>query len=268
MKLLVYSLPLIPLTAATSIMYFTDRIFIKYLEDLSSLGIYGLGARFATIITVIIGGFSMAIAPLVFQKHLDEQTNVELKKIFNLFIAIGTTGLLILSFFAKETVILLSNERYIDAYTVMPYLYLSAIFIGLNMFSHGLYIKKKTGLMSLITVIFAGMNVALNFLLIPDYGIQGAAIATVISTAGLHITLFLTSQRYFPIEIEYKKILLVVFICIGCLLFFNYYQFENYVLSFVARIVTIILFVILIIKTKVFQFERFRAIFMKKFFKK
>ncbi|MBD3636830.1 MAG: oligosaccharide flippase family protein [Crocinitomicaceae bacterium] len=263
-KLLVYSLPLIPLTIATTVMNFTDRLFIKYYEGLDSLGIYAVGAKFSLIIAVVIGGFSMAIAPLVFQRHTDEQTKVELKKIFYLFFSVGTMGFLTLSLFSKETLVILTNEHYYDANAVMPFMYFTAIFVGLNMFSHGLYIEKRTGIMATITVIFASLNVLLNFILIPKYSIEGAAVATLIATIGQHSTLFLFSQKYYKIDLNYLKILITAAICFGSVLLFKYFSFENYFIELVIKIALIALFLIFLIRFDIFDYDRLRKFILRK----
>ena len=262
--LIKFSLPMIPLTVATSLMVISDRIFIKYYEDLAQLGIYGIGAKFATIISITVGGFSMAIIPLVLEKHLNEQTKTELKKIFYLFFSVGTFGLLTLSLFAKETIILITNEKYLEAHTVMPYLYCSALFIGLQMFSHGLFIKKKTGQMAIITMIFASVNIGLNFLLIPDMGIVGAAVATLIATIGQQITLFIFSQRHFKVNIHYPKIIVLTVLSFGIIMFFAYFEFTDYWISVLSRILSISLFLVILNLTGVLDFKRLKKFLLKK----
>lgn len=263
-KLLRYSIPLIPLTIATTFMSFTDRIFIKFMKDLEQLGIYGIGYKFSTIISSVIAGFSMAIAPLVFQKHQDESTKIELQKIFYLFLSVGTTGLIALSLFADETVQFLTNERYFDASTVMPYMYMTAIFVGLNMFSHGLYIAKKTGVMATITVFFAAVNIGLNFLLIPEYGIKGAAIATLLATVGQQITLFVFSQRYFKIELNYFKVIIITLLSIGIILFFDQYEIKDYLLQVLLKVLSILLFLSILIGTKILVLKKLKNYLLRK----
>ena len=261
-KLLHFSLPLIPLSIATILMNFTDRIFIKHFINIEGLGfdglgIYGIGTKFSSVIGIFIGGFSMAIAPIVFERYDRESTKLELKEIFNLFISVSTIGLLLLSFFAKETVMFFTTDSYLPAYEIMPLLYFTAIFLGLNMFSQGLQIEKKTVQMAIITVIFAAMNVGLNFFLVPKYKLEGAALATLISTVGLQVSMFLASQKYYQIPINYFKTIGTVSLAFILMLLVQYTTVDKYWLSLIFRIFLIFGFAATLYFTGVLDVHKF-----------
>ncbi|MBU1298611.1 MAG: polysaccharide biosynthesis C-terminal domain-containing protein, partial [Bacteroidetes bacterium] len=83
-------------------------------------------------------------------------------------------------------------------------------FNGLSLtFSAGIYIQKKTAYLPLITLTAAIANVVFNFLLIPMLGIMGAALATLISYAVMAVTMYYYSQKFYRIEYEYKKFIII-----------------------------------------------------------
>ncbi|MBN4082128.1 oligosaccharide flippase family protein [bacterium AH-315-B15] len=212
-----YSLPLVPGAVAYVILNFTDRLFIKEIS-MSDAGIYAMASKFSLIISIIALGVSSALGPIVFQKHIDEETKPQLARIFRLFISLGSVGVLTLSLFSFETLQIFTNETFYGAESVMPVLYLAVFISGLSMFSIGLHIKEKTALIGIVVVISAGLNILLNYYLIAEYEMLGAAIATLISTIFNNFVLIFLSQRVYRLKIEYVKI----FVAASVLIFFMY----------------------------------------------
>ena len=80
--------------------------------------------------------------------------------------------------------------------------------------SIGLNITKRTEYYPIATAAAAGTNVALNFLLIPRYGIVGAAWANGAAYATQAALGFLFSQRFYRIEYEWARLARVAAIAI------------------------------------------------------
>ncbi|MCB9225109.1 MAG: oligosaccharide flippase family protein [Crocinitomicaceae bacterium] len=257
-ELLRYSLPFIPVSIAVILMSFTDRLFIKHYLDFNELGVYGIGFKFNAVIAVFVSGFGMAITPIILERHNKDGTKTELKNIFNLFISISSVAVLSLSFFARETLQIFTTEEYMSAYAIMPYVYLTAVYIGLNMFTAGLLINKRSGLMAIITLVFASINVGLNFLLVPKFQLEGAAISTMAATIGQQITLFYFSQNNYKIPINYFKVLTVVVITFVLAIGSIYVTWEKYWIELAIKIAVITVFVLLIFKLGIFDFKRFQ----------
>jgi len=206
-----YSVPLVPGAVSYIILNFTDRMFIKE-ESMADAGIYAMGSKFTQIISVIILGVSSALGPIVYEKHLNENTKAQLARIFRLFIVTGSLGVLTLSLFSYETLVIFTNEKYYGAAPIMPVLYLSVFFTGFSMFSIGLHIKEKTKVIAIVVVISALINICLNYLLIKEFHILGAAYATLISVCINNFTLFILSQRYYHLKFPYVKLMFAFFI--------------------------------------------------------
>ena len=64
-----------------------------------------------------------------------------------------------------------------------------------------------------ITIV-AFINIALNFILIPNYGYVGAAYATLISQIILFLLIYLKSQELYSIPYEIDKIFKIVILSI------------------------------------------------------
>ncbi len=212
-KLTSFSTPLIPAAIAYIILNFTDRIFIKELSgSLAEVGIYDMAFKFSSIISLIILSFQSALAPIIYEQHQDADTQKSLGKIMRLFIGVGTIGGLCLAFFSYETLYIFTQPEYYDAYTLMPIFYLSVLVTGVGMFSPGLHVTNKTRIIPIIVVITAIVNILLNLWLIPIFGLFGAALATLASTIINNSTLFIISQKLYPIPYVRNSILRVLVI--------------------------------------------------------
>lgn len=216
--LLHYSLPLVPAAVAFSVLSLTDRICINQLLDKTQLGIYSVGFKFSFGLSLLISGFSLALGPLVFQKHQDKDTSGQLAKILKGYLTLGLSAVFVLSLFATETVEWFTQKPYYDAAVVMPWLYFSVWFSGLLMFSPGMHIYHKNGWIPVVTISAAILNIVLNLWLIPQLGILGAAIATLTSSAVNYLTLYVLSSRYYAIPFPTVKLILSAVLCAVLLL--------------------------------------------------
>ncbi|MFT4599934.1 MAG: O-antigen/teichoic acid export membrane protein [Arenicella sp.] len=230
-----YSAPLIPASIAYILMNSIDRFYIKEMLDFSEGGIYGIAFKFSTIITIIITGFTMAMNPIIFENHKNENAKGEIVKMFNFFFAIGSLGLIALSLFSYETLFIFTNPEYYEAADIMPIMYFSVLMSGMGMFSLGINIEKKTKVGAVIIIASALLNIVLNYYFVVNWGSIGAAISTLICVAIFYIAYFLVSQRYYYIDIGFKRIapyfiFMMGIIIIGCYVI-NYSQEINMVIK-------------------------------------
>jgi O-antigen/teichoic acid export membrane protein len=133
---------------------------------------------------------------------------------------------------------------------VVPLIALAYVIYGVSMISSlGMYLTGKNHFVALITIFCAGLNIALNFWLIPIYGMIAAAANTVISFAILDVFSNLTSRRYYNIPYEHFKIIrlflfsVLFFVFIGL---FNELEFESRLLLKIISIISFPVFVVLL----------------------
>ena len=81
----------------------------------------------------------------------------------------------------------------------------------------GIYVKKKTIYLLFVTGSAAIINIILNYLLIPEYKMWGAAFSTAAAYVVMAYLLFLVSRRLYPVTYEYGRIFHIV--CITGLLY-------------------------------------------------
>lgn len=259
-KLLKFSTPLIPAAIAYLVLNLTDRFFIKEIS-MSANGIYEVAFKFASIISIILVAFQSALAPILYQNHELESTKKELTNIFRLFFGLGTLGVLILSLFSYETLVIFTKPSYYEAEYIMPLFYISLLITGLGLFSPGLHIKHKTNLIPFVVIFSACINIGLNYLLVNKFQLIGAAVATLISITINNVILFIISQKYYKTPYQIR-LSLGLFVLFSILITFNYYlksQFELTLFKLILiKLVLIIIYATVLIKFKMIDLNKLR----------
>jgi len=205
-EMLSFSLPLVPSSIAVYLALYVDRIAINELMTLGDVGIYGVGARIASVVALLMMGFQGALTPLVLQNYSNPSTPVELARIFRYFCAFALPFVLLLGLFSHELVWLFATPDYYGAREVIPILGLSTLIAGMYVFAPGLFIRRKTWVFAMINTLAALANLGLNVVLIPLAGIVGASFST-LTTAIVGFASFLAlSQSLYPVPHDWVRI--------------------------------------------------------------
>jgi O-antigen/teichoic acid export membrane protein len=92
----------------------------------------------------------------------------------------------------------MTAPAFYPAASVVPVILLAFFFQGVYHFMVGpLFYFKRTSLLPVINIAGAAVNIGLNFLLIPRYGIQGAAGSALASFVLLALLAYLSGRVYF-----------------------------------------------------------------------
>lgn len=211
-KLIAYSGPLVPASISFFLMQYVDRFALKELTSLRDVGIYGIGARVASLIQLMLMGFQGAYNPLVIKHYKDPNAPENFAKVLNYFFVGTLIMLVIVSIFGKEILIILTTPAFYEGYTVVPLLAGSAILSSIAIyFTQGIIIAKKTKYRAYINIGGVVLNVVLNITLIHFFGFIGAALATFISFLIMAVIAMKISQKYYFVPYEWNRIFPVLF---------------------------------------------------------
>jgi len=178
-----------------------DRIMVSHLVNVEGTGLYGVGARFATVITVLGSSFAIAWQPFFFESigKKEPRTNTRI---------VQATYLFVVGFLAVSVIYGLGS-RWLLHLLVGRHFYSSADFVLLlslaycadgiwALFAFYLIHHGRLALYSGILCASAILNVMLDYLLIPRIGSIGAAWSALIAlTAGLAATV-VAAHRIHP----------------------------------------------------------------------
>jgi len=205
-ELLSFSIPLVPASIAVFVFLYIDRIAIKQLMTLSDVGLFGIGFRVASVVGLLLFGFQRALTVLVYHNYKEATTPGELAKIFRYFLALTLPAIVGLALFSTEILRIFTTPAYYPAWRVIPLLAAAILLSSMYIFAPGLWIAKRTKAIAAINIVVAFLNTALNFALIPLFGISGAALATLMSAAVWFCLLMTLSQKLYFVPHQWTKI--------------------------------------------------------------
>jgi O-antigen/teichoic acid export membrane protein len=201
-EMLNFGIPLIPNSILWWVSNMSDRYFLASMSGLSSVGIYAVANKFPTILAVFNTVFFKAWQSSAIEQDDARDSDEYHTKVFNTFAAfmfLLASGIIV---FIKPLMAVAVSSDFYEAWEYVPALLLGTVFSVFAAFLGMNYMlsKKDTKKALLSTVIAAVLNIILNIVLIPLYGVHGAVFATLIS----FITIFAIRAYEAPL---YKKLL-------------------------------------------------------------
>lgn len=215
-QMLKYSLPLVPGALAFYFMQYVDRYALNHFVGIAEVGLYGIGARVAMLINLFLNGFQGAWNPVVMSSYREQGAPKHFKTVFNYYLFAVLMILVGLSLFGEEILLLLTNKTFSQGFVVVPMLLLAAILSSItHYFTYGIQIAKKSGWRLLLNLSGFALNAGLVFLLIPRYGMIGAALATALSFVFMALVGMAISQRYYYVPYRWRRILTATILAVA-----------------------------------------------------
>ena len=204
--LLVYGVPLIPSVLSVFVLKLTDRLVIKMYEPMEVVGLYSIGSRIAEVVVLAGVSFHFAWVPFAFQSAKEDGGRQRLANVGEAWFALVAMAALGLALFAREALWILTPPSYHPAVVVVPILMIglaaSAVYqVG----SIGLQIGDRTRYLFPVNGVAAGINLLLNFLWVPRFGMLGAAWATTVAFLVQFGLVLFFSQRAFSLPYRHLR---------------------------------------------------------------
>jgi O-antigen/teichoic acid export membrane protein len=179
------SLPLFLISISQTLLNSTDILLLGIMVGTSATGIYAVASQLATAVGFTIFAANGIVAPMIAETYAQQKPQ-DLERLIRIssrsVLAVATPVLLLLLIFGKEAL------RAFGPSFVVGWHALALLALGqysIVMFGSVGFLMTMTGRereASFVIVLCAVLNVALNLLLIPRYGLEGAAAATMIAT--------------------------------------------------------------------------------------
>ena len=207
-KYLYYSLPIAPLALFSWILHSSDIYVIGLFRGTSEIGIYSLVYSLSKVMFLFMGPIGLMLYPAI-SKAWDHKKFVEAKnylsysmKYFLLFAIPTATGLIVL---ANPLIQIISTKEFLSGYLLFPFIAVGLLlFKAAEVFMYILTSKKQTKLISKIYGFGALMNVILNFVFIPFFGMYGAAFTTFLTYLSILLIMFSKAYTQFKFNLNFK----------------------------------------------------------------
>ena len=212
--MLKFALPLMPAGLASMMVQVIDRPILQHLTDNSTVGLYQANYRLGILMMMVVNMFDAAWRPFFIQRAASPGAKEVFARVLTYFFVCASFIFLAVTIFIPDVVALpllrgkpLIHPAYWAGLGIVP-------IVTLGYLCNGIYVNllapatlaKRTDLVAYATFAGAAVNVAGNLVMIPRWGLQGAALATLAAYAAMAALLFLLGRRVFPVAYEYRRL--------------------------------------------------------------
>ncbi|MGL6115872.1 MAG: oligosaccharide flippase family protein [Cetobacterium sp.] len=211
-------LPLLPTFLIYWVYNSMDRVMINRMLGPTELGIYSVGAKVASVSQLVYTAFAGGWQYFAFSTMKDDD-QVELNsKVFEYLGIVSFCLFIIAQPFIKPVFNLFFTGEYIKGSEVFSYLFLSPLMLMLfQIIANQVIVIKKSYLSTVALSIGAVLNIGLNYILIRNSGISGAALSTLLSYIISILFMSCICYRYRLIKLKMRFIIISLLMTIGIL---------------------------------------------------
>ncbi len=197
-----FSLPLVPMSVLNWVLAISDRYVLLHFHGEGTVGVYGVAMRFVTVLNVVISAVAMAYTTFAFQTKDEEGAKRKYYYVFQTEAVFLLLMCFTISLFGPEAIRLMSSDEsyYSASEPLRDLLFAQAIYAMSNVVGYGINFAKKSVYYLIAVTVGVALNLGLNFLLIPEYGMKAAALTTLIGYLAVFILVYIFSERLYPCD--------------------------------------------------------------------
>ncbi len=212
-----FGLPLVPSQLALWALAFSDRFFIAKFKGQTEVGHYSVGVRVASAALLLLAAFRLAWPAFAYSIEDEDEAKRTYGFVLTYLLFVFSWLALILGLLAPWLVRLLTGRaEFHEGARVVP---LTAFALtargGYIVVSIGIGRARKTQFNWVVTGIAALLDIALNLVLVPSFGMIGAAIAGAAAYSSMFVLMSVHAQRVYPVPYQWRRVALVVGTAIG-----------------------------------------------------
>ncbi len=215
-----FGLPLVPSALALWAINFVDRFFLAVFKGQSEVGVYSLAVRAASVIVFMMVAFRLAWP--AFAYSIEDETLAKRTYAFVLtyLLLVCCWVSLVLGLLSPWIVRLLAPNQpsfYRASEAVGILAFAGTAYAGYTVLAIGIGRAKRTQFNWIVTGAGALVNVVLNLLLIPPYGMMGAAVSTAAAYVAIFVGMTLNAQHVWPVPYQWRRVLTLSLVAVALL---------------------------------------------------
>ncbi len=209
-----YGVPIAATSLSAWIINQSNKFIMNSIKGFSEAGIVGVGYGLTLpLLLTIFAIITVAAVPRIINMY-EEKIDVRpiISRFAGYYLLISLPVITIMSLYSIEYVHIFANEKFYTAYKLIPYFAFGTFFLACTDYTTLQYhLANKTYIDFIIKLISGIVGVALNIILIPEHGLVGVGMATLVANMLyflLSITIVLPDLRLkFPYKTFLKMIL-------------------------------------------------------------
>ena len=203
-----FGAPLIPAAIGLWAISFADRWFIALIDDQAEVGVYSVAVRLASAVLMLQLAFRRAWPALAYSIEDEDEARTTYAYVLTYVVYLTSWAALALAALAPWLVRLLTSEAgfYRASDAVAPLAFSAVAYAGYTVVSIGAGRSRRTQGNWIVAGIATAVNVGLCLLLIPPYGMVGAAVATLVAYAALFLGIVVYGRRVYPVAYQWRRV--------------------------------------------------------------
>ena len=210
-RMLAWGMPFVPSVVALSAIDFSDRFFLVKFWDQHELGLYAIGVRISAALLFLLTAFRTAWPAFAFSIRDEDEARRTFAFVMTYVVFVSSWAALALGLGSPWLVRLLTTPDFYEGSRVVAILAFSWVAFGayvVVLVSIGRARKRRSNW--LITGSAALVNLVLNLVLIPPYGLIGAAVSTLGAYVAMLAGLMWKAQNVYPVPYQWRRLALAV----------------------------------------------------------
>ncbi len=255
-KMLSYGFPILIVGLTGMINQNIDKVLIPFLipeskDPMFQLGIYGANYKLAVLMNMFIQAFRYAFEPFFFARGGTKDDPKVYATVMKYFVIFGLLIFLGMMLYIDVVKVIISPEYHVGL-KVVPIILLANLFFGIY-FTLSLWYKltDKTRYGAYIALIGAAITLILNFVLIPEIGYMGSAIAVFTCFLIMMVVSYFLGQKFYPVPYDLKRIAVYFLIALVIYVLSNFTGEMNNLIKYAIHTIFIGVFLL-----AVFRLER------------
>ena len=208
-----YGYPIAVSLALTVVLSSTDRFVLEAHLGEAAVGAYhasySIANRTLDVLFLWLGTAGQPALVMALERGGMDRLKIAAREQLSTFLLVGLPAAAGVALVARPLAeVLIGEDLRAAAAGVTPWIALSALLFGLTAYYFGqaFTLGKKTRRLLLAMAIPAGMNVVLNLILVPRFGLMGAAWATAASFGLGMVATMLIGRRVIPLPIPWESL--------------------------------------------------------------
>jgi len=215
-RMALYCIPMLGSEFTGILHAMSDRIILDMLIGKEAVGLYSAAYNIAELFNTLVAlSLVVAVQPIylkLWQEGGEKQTADFLNNVLYYCMIICPAFIWGVVAIGEDLLTLMASDQYAAGAVVIPYVITGVVVDTLSLiYAAGLYIRKRTMELFVPMVISVVINIALNFLLIPEFGLTGAAAATLLSSIALAGMLYYRGRK--ALKLDFPIFHLLKFVC-------------------------------------------------------
>lgn len=237
-KLILFSWPFIFHGVSINLLGNADKFILESYLSIEDVGLYTFAYSIGSAMIFAFIGVSVFVEPLIYKEADDKKRKTLIDKFLFYTMFFGIITYIVISFLSDFFIDDLYSEKYRQVADYIPLIAISYIIYPYYLISnYGLTFDKKTKTIAIVSILNALLNILLNIIFVPKFGIIASVFSNIASYIIQSFSFMLVSSGY-----KFNKEVVEVLVFGAIIAALSYFQVHYFFVSLVLLIFTLYIY--------------------------